>query len=83
MSGNTYTDVSKKWYPPLGTDLSTIITDLIPGATNVLSPTLPNDLYGDLYFANMQDGPTFAESPLFNYFAFSIGDYYKLSGNTI
>lgn len=81
-ANDIFKDVAMKWYPPLATDLSNVITDLIPGATDV-GTTTPNNLYGDIYFARMKDAATYADSAIYNYFAFSIGDYYMLSGNTI
>jgi hypothetical protein len=81
-ANDIFKSVEKKWYPPLGTDLSSVITDLIPGATEVAART-PNNLYGDIYFARMKDAATYADSAIYNYFAFSIGDYYTLSGNAI
>jgi len=51
----------KLYYPPLGTDLATIITDLKSEYTTL---TTPNNLYGDLRFKSPdKDGTTYLKVP--------------------
>jgi len=52
---------SKKWYPPLATNLSAIITDLLATA---VTATTPNNMYGDVLFKSPdKDGTTYISVP--------------------
>ena len=76
MSGK---DSASKWYPPLATDLSSIITDLL--ATTV-DNKVPNDIYGDVYYTNFREtGSSHDITPSFG--VYPSGNNYKMGGNIL
>lgn len=70
------------WYPPLATDLTSIITDLLP-ADAIIRKTWPNNLMGDIYYRNWQVQGDTIETSTLSSDGTIYGDKHKMSGNIL